>query len=362
MVATHLAGAWEQVRILIVQTAFLGDVVLTLPLIEAVRHRFPEARVDVLTVPANAPLLQDQPGVEAVIAYDKRGTQRGIRGFIRMVRRVRARSYDLVLSPHRSLRSALLLACSGIPQRIGFAQLLTRWAYTATVPRPAIGHEVQRNLQLLAALGPCSVSTAGRLTLQVTPAVCRKARAYFARCGVDQKATVIGLIPGSQWGTKRWPAERFAALIERLAGTLQTHFVLFGGPQDRPISEIITATCSVPVLDLIGQTTLQELPPYLERCTVVVSNDTGPMHIAAALGRPILVLYGPTTAALGFSPYGVPWEEASVPLDCRPCNAHGPQRCPLSHWRCMMDLSVEQVTAGVQRLLHRTVFLGEGPA
>jgi heptosyltransferase-2 len=159
------------------------------------------------------------------------------------------------------------------------------------------------------------------------------------------------MVPGSQWGTKRWPAERFAVLIERLMEAPRTAVVLFGGPQDRPVARAITAACRSPVVDLVGKTTLQELPAYLERCAVVVSNDTGPMHIAAALGKPVLVLYGPTTPALGFAPYGVRWEAASVPLACRPCNAHGPQRCPLAHWRCMLDLSVEQVAAGVRRLL-----------
>ena len=197
------------------------------------------------------------------------------------------------------------------------------------------------------------------MRLHVTPAARQKARAYFANCGVTPEAVVIGLIPGSQWGTKRWPAEYFAALIKHVTSMPQTHVALFGGPQDRPIAEAITAAAGVPVLDLIGQTPLQDLPAYLERCTVVVSNDTGPMHIAAALGKPILVLYGPTTPALGFAPYSVPWEEASVPLDCRPCSAHGPQRCPLLHWRCMLDLSVEQVAAGVQRLLRRVTCSSE---
>jgi heptosyltransferase-2 len=345
--------------VLIVQTAFLGDVVLTLPLIAAVRHRFPHARVDVLTVPAHAPLLQDQPEVAAVIAYDKRGTQRGIRGLLRMVRRVRAQGYDVALAPHRSFRSALLLASSGIPRRIGFARWLTRWAYTAVVPRPAMAHAVEKNLHLLEALGPWPVPTGGHLTLRVTSAARRVASAAFARGGVKQQEPVIGVIPGSQWGTKRWPAERFAALIERLAGLSQARCALFGGTQDRALATAITATCRVPVLDFIGQTSVQELPAYLERCTVVVSNDTGPMHVAAALGKPILVLYGPTVPAQGFTPYGVPWEAASVPLECRPCSAHGPQRCPLLHWRCMLDLSVEQVAAGVQRLLQRATRLYE---
>jgi heptosyltransferase-2 len=348
------------VRILVVQTAFLGDVVLTLPLLEAVRQRFPDARIELLTVPAHALMLQDQPGVEAVLTYDKRGSQRGIRGFVSIARHLRTQRYDVVLSPHRSLRSALLVACSGSARRIGFDRPLTRWAYTATVVRAARAHEIERNLQLLSALGvePASIST--RLLLHVPPERRQKAETYFARCGVAPEAVLVGLIPGSQWGTKRWPAERFAALSERLTRTLQTHVALFGGPQDRALADAITRTCRTPVFDLVGQTPLQDLPAYLERCTVVVSNDTGPMHIAAALDKPILALFGPTTPALGFAPYGVPWEEVSVPLPCRPCHAHGPHRCPLEHWRCMMDISVEQVASGLQRLLAQATVTQKG--
>ena len=125
------------------------------------------------------------------------------------------------------------------------------------------------------------------------------------------------------------------------------------------MAHAITSRCQAPVIDLIGQTPLLELAAYLDCCTVVVSNDTGPMHIAAALNKPIVVLYGPTTPALGFSPYGVTWEEASVALACRPCHAHGPQRCPKSHWRCMLDLSVDQVAAGVQRVMQVAVAKSE---
>lgn len=338
-------------RILIVQTAFLGDVVLTLPLVEALHQQVPGAHIELLTVPAHAPVLRQQDLVDLVMTYDKRGAQRGIRGFLRIVRQLRVRNYDLVLSPHRSLRSALLVACSGSPKRVGFDRVLTRWAYTATVPRPAQAHEVDRNLRLLTALGADPVPLSGCLRLHVDPEARCRAAAYFTRCGVEPEAVVIGLIPGSQWGTKRWPAERFADLVAYVARLPQVHIALFGGAQDRVVAEAIASACRVPVLDLIGQTSLQDLPAYLERCTVVVSNDTGPMHIAAAVGKPIVALFGPTTPALGFAPYGVAWEEVSVSLACRPCHAHGPQRCPLGHWRCMLDMSVEQVAASVQRLL-----------
>jgi heptosyltransferase-2 len=313
----------------------------------------------VLTIPAHAPILQNQPLVNAVLRYDKRGRQKGIRGLLRMMREIRTRGYGLIISPHRSLRSALLVAGSGSPQRVGFRHWLTRWAYTSTVTRPMAGHEVERNHQLMTLLSHTPTDRPGQITLHVEEASRREAEQYFAGQGVKDTDIVVGMIPGSQWGTKRWPAEQFAALIERLSARARTRCVLFGAPTDRPIAEAIVTACAAPVLDLVGKTALAALPAYLVPCTIVVSNDTGPMHVAAALGKPIVTLYGPTTAALGFSPYGVAWEDASVELDCRPCHAHGPQRCPLSHWRCMRELSAEQVADAVQRLLYRTSLAAE---
>ncbi|MCZ6876107.1 MAG: glycosyltransferase family 9 protein, partial [bacterium] len=267
-------------RILIVQTAFLGDVVLTLPLVQALQQYFPDAQIDLLTTPGHAPVLQGQAGLSAVIPYDKRGKQRGIRGFVNIVRILRSRGYDLALSPHRSLRSALLLACCGISQRIGFAHRLTNWAYTDTVPRPASGHQVEKNLQLLAPLTVSSYAPPGPFVMHVAPASRQQAQSILSRHGVEPEHPLVGMIPGSQWGTKRWPTAHFSALIQHLKCRHQVHVALFGGQQDRHLAEAIIAACQTPVIDLIGQTPLQDLAAYLDCCTVVVSNDTGPMHIA----------------------------------------------------------------------------------
>ena len=338
-------------RILIVQTAFLGDVVLTLPLVASVRQWAPQARVEVLTIPANAPIVVGQPGVDDVLTYDKRGGQRGWRGLAQMRRAIRERAYDMVISPHRSWRSALLVAASGSRRRVGFRQWWTRWAYTATAPRPKRGHEVARNHELIKLLDG-DAPEPERFALRVEREARRQAEAAWARAGVGDGEVLVGLLPGSQWGTKRWPAEHFAALIDRLSEWPRTHCALFGAPHERDIADAVAAARQAPVIDLVGQTPLRDLPAYMERCDVVVSNDTGPMHISAALGKPIVTLYGPTTPELGFSPYGVAWEEASVAsLSCRPCHAHGPERCPLSHWRCMRELPPEHVAQAVARLL-----------
>ncbi len=340
-------------RILIVQTAFLGDLVLALPLVAAVRQWAPQARLEVLTIPANASVLEGQPGVDAVLTYDKRGRQRGIRGFLQMARMIRSRAYDVVVSPHRSLRSALLVAASGSGRRLGFRLWWTRWAYTVTAPRPTQGHEVVRNHEL-AKLLDTDMPVPGQLMLQLDAERQEEAAQALAQAGVGKGDVLVGLVPGSQWGTKRWPAEQFAMLIEQITTWPGTHAVLFGAPHDCAIANEVVAACRAPVIDLVGKTSLRELPAYMARCDVVVSNDTGPMHIAAALGKPIVTLYGPTTPALGFSPYGVAWEEVSVAsLSCRPCDAHGPMRCPLSHWRCMRELPPAQVAESVARLLRR---------
>ncbi len=326
-----------------VQTAFLGDVVLTLPLIQQLAADF--GPVDVVVTPAAAPLLAAEPAVRQAISYDKRGADRGLGGFRRVVARLRATGYRRAFLPHRSLRSALLARQAGIADRAGFTDGVARLLYTRTVERPIAGHESAR----LAALAPVPRPVAPPwLALGDTDRE-RVAR-WLAAAGVAEPFVVFA--PGARWATKRWPG--FAGL----ARALHLPVVVIGGPEDRPVGASIAAA-SPAARSAAGDLTLLESAALIERAALVVTNDSVALHLAVALARPVVAVVGPTGPAPGFEP---PTEAglivAHLSLACRPCSRHGHTRCPLGHHRCMTDLTVAQVLEAVRRRLPGVIPMG----
>jgi heptosyltransferase-2 len=324
---------------LVIQTAFLGDVVLTTPLLEALARR--HGPVDVVTTPAAAPLLETHPAVRRVIAYDKRRADRGLRGVLRLARELRASAYAIAYLPHRSLRSAVLARLAGIPRRVGFHD---GWPslYTGSRRRPASGHEIDRLLAL----------ADERPHHQTTPTLGVAAGDHAAADRVLREAGVaapfVALAPGSIWGTKRWPG--YAVLAARLAG--RAAVVALGGPEDAPLGDEIVAaarTAGGSAANACGRLALREAAALIGKAAVLVTNDSAPLHLAAAMGTPIVAIFGPTVPAFGFGPRGprdVVVERTG--LDCRPCSAHGPQTCPLGHHRCMQDIRVEDVVRAIE--------------
>lgn len=324
------------------QTAFLGDVVLTTPLLAVLAET--DGPLDVVTTPAAAPLLETHAAVRRVIPYDKRGTDRGWKGFVALARRLRAERYDLAYLPHRSLRSAALAIVARIPRRIGFRDGW-RWLYTETRPRPAGGHEVER----LLALGPSAAAPPVRPTLGLTAEDGAVAERWLAEAGIT--APFVALAPGSIWGSKRWP--HYAELARRLVG--QARVVLVGGREDEALAQEIRA--AVPqAVSACGALTLRQSAAVIERAAVLVTNDSAPLHFAQAVGTPTVAIFGSTVPAFGFGPRGPRDQVLGVEgLTCRPCSAHGPSRCPLGHHACMQTLPVEDVLRAIERTgaLHR---------
>jgi heptosyltransferase-2 len=328
-------------RILVIQTAFLGDVVLTTGLLDLLAQR--AGPVDVVTTPAALPLVETHPAVRRAIAYDKRGGDRGIGGMLRLAARLREARYARAYLPHRSLRSAMLARLAGIPERIGFAGSPAAWSYTRRIARPAGGHEAERILALAEPAG----GARAQVRLGITAGDRREAGDWLLRHQVPQG--FVAMAPGSIWGTKRWPG------YAELARALDRPVVIVGGADDRALGETIALAAPGRVHLAAGELPLRVSAALLESAAVLVTNDSAPLHFASAAGTPVVAIFGPTVPGFGFGPRGA--RDRIVELDglaCRPCSSHGPEVCPLGHHRCMRELSVARVMEAVEAVSHKS--------
>ena len=320
--------------VLVIQTAFLGDVILTTPLLAALARR--HGPVDLITTPAAAVLVETHPAVRAVIRYDKRGRDRGFTGFFRLVKALRRRGYHRAYLPHRSWRTGALAWLAGISERIGFSDGSTL-LYTTVVDRPPAGHEVER---LLALADPgeeppvaIALGAADRL----------EAESWLGAHGISGE--FIALAPGSIWGTKRWP------YYGELAQRLDQPVIVLGGKEDRALGEEIVAASSGRAKNAAGELSLRGSAALIAKARLLITNDSAPLHMATAVGTPIVAIFGPTLPSFGFGPRGP--QDRIVEhhhLACRPCSSHGPAVCPLGHHRCMRELGVEVVIEAIERL------------
>jgi heptosyltransferase-2 len=317
---------------LVIQTSFLGDTVLTTPLLVQLANRGP---VDVVTTPASAALLANHPAVRTVIPYDKRGKERGLRGLFRLARRLRGTGYDLALLAQGSWRSAALAFLAGIPSRVGFDTSAGKLLYTVRVPYRDDLHHAARLLMLARPNG--REPTAAELRPSLAPGDADRAAvdALLARHGVKAGARLAALAPGSVWATKRWP------YYPELARLLAPHarIVVVGGAGDAPLASAIVAAAPA-AIDATGGLSLLASAELIGRCGVAVTNDSAPLHLASAMGTPTVAIFGSTVPEFGFGPLA---PRASVVerdnLHCRPCSRHGLPRCPLGHHRCMRDIA-----------------------
>ncbi len=320
---------------LVIQTAFLGDVVLTTPLLSALAAD--HGPVDVVTTPIAAPLLETHPAVRTVIPYDKRGRDRGWAGVRSLAGRLKAEQYERAYLPHRSLRTAALALLARIPSRIGFSG---GWSflYTEARPKPSVGHESDR-LLALANEAP-----------GVYPPQLRPTAADEQAAAALIEGAFIALAPGSIWGSKRWPY--YPELAARLAADIGV--VVVGGQDDVELGdEIVRAVrpSGHQAVNACGTLTLRQSAALIGRAAALVTNDSAPLHLATAMGTPIVALFGPTVTEFGFGPLRVGDVALGVDaLQCRPCSSHGPPQCPLGHHRCLRELTVAAVIAAIEEL------------
>lgn len=340
-------------NILVIQTAFIGDAVLTLPLIQIIRKKYPASKVDIVVTPRSKDLFANHPDIREAIAFDKRGKDRGLSGLLRLVKHLQARSYDLALVPHRSLRSAVLAFLVGAPQRIGFNRSTGRFLMTGTARYRKDLHEIDRNLSLLDAL-PIGAWRPELPRLYPSEADRKKVDRLLIELEIGHPEKLVAIAPGTIWNTKRWPKERFASLAVNFddAGL---EVMLIGGEDDESLcNEIRTLSGSSRVYDTSGTLSLLQSAELIRRCKLLVCNDSAPMHFATAVGTPVLAIFGATVPSFGFGPTG-PFDAVveTQGLKCRPCSIHGGDKCPIKTFDCMNNISHDRVFRSAMEIMSK---------
>ncbi len=335
-------------KILIIQTAFLGDVILSTPLIKVTRGLFPHSFISFLLIPETRRVLENNPHLDQVLVYDKR-KKRGIASFIHTLSKIKEGNFDLALVPHRSLRSALLAYLSRIPERIGFDKSAGSFLLTRKVTYRSDIHEVDRNLSLLS---DCGSDLENRTPeLFPSPDDFAHVRKLLENSGVGGDDRLVAVAPGSVWATKRWLPEGFAKVSQLLMERSGIRVVFLGSEEDRPLCEEIAGLMPARPIILAGETDILQTAAAVSLCKALVSNDSAPVHIASAVKTPVVAIFGSTVPGFGFAPYGVSHAAVEKEIYCRPCGIHGKRRCPEKHFRCMKDITPGEVFQAVASLL-----------
>lgn len=328
-------------QILIIKLRAIGDVVLSTVVLKNLRNAFPEAKIDFLTEGPCRDVVEGNPHVHSIITFNARD-ENGLH----LIRNIRKRRYDLVIDLFGNPRSALVTLFSGAKYRVGYRFGWRKYCYNIVVsPRGGEVHNTEFNLDALRAISvPVSDKSPQFFVGKEDHEFAEK---IFHESDIGDEL-IIAINPTGGWYTKRWPKAHFARLADQLVGQLKANVLILWGPGERENAEEIQKLMNAHAV-LIPSTTLKQLAAILSRCTLIVTNDGGPMHIAAALGIPMVAIFGPTNPHLQ-GPVGtqsVIVQKAG--LDCLGCNL---TKCPIGN-PCMEQLSVDEVFRKVELLLKK---------
>lgn len=329
-------------KILVRGTNWIGDAVMTTPALMALRAGCPEAEIVLLVNPLVAPLFENHPAIDRVLVYARKGKHQGIRGFSRMVRELRMENFDVALLLQNAIEAALLAFAARIPCRVGYPTDARRLLLSDPVqltPADKTLHHTEYYLTLLRRLN--FDVPAAKLCLHVTPAELNWAQAIL---GSDN---VIAMNPGAAYGSaKRWFPERFAAVGDTLSQRYGATILLTGGPGEREIGEDIAAFMQCDCINMVGKTSVRQMMALLASSRLLITNDSGPMHVAAAFDIPIVAVFG-STDHITTCPASEKVKIVRKEVNCAPCLL---RQCPTDH-RCMKNITSNDVTAAAIELL-----------
>ncbi len=332
-------------NILVIQTAFLGDAVLTLPLIQEIAKSYPGSAVDVVSTPVTEELFEASPFVHKVFPLDKKRKQKRISSTIPFANVLREYGYDIVFSPHRSFRSAVIVNRIKAPRSVGFSNAEWKGTYSEIVQYRLDFHEVQRNLSLL------NKDYGERWRIRPIVEIKEKSKEKVNRFleGINFNS-LAAVAPGAVWATKKYPEEYYREIIRYLVEEDLT-VLMIGGAEDEKYCEKFTEINTDKIFNAAGKFSVVESIELLSHCKFIVSNDSAPTHLGQAAGIKTLTIYVSTIPGFGFYPYlpgsaYLSYDE----LDCKPCGIHGKKECPLGTLECGYALKPETVIQKIKEM------------
>jgi len=321
---------------------WIGDAVMTLPAIGTIREYFPAAEISILANPLVAPVFANHPWVDRVITFDENGAHNGVAGRLRLAGELRKHAFDLAIILPNSLNAALVPWLAGIPVRLGKTGDGRTLLLTHRFPRslqPAGVHQSHNYLAILKFFG-ISGGTKTQLLI-TTEAEDAAIAARLCEKGITESDFVLGINPGATYGAaKRWYPERFVTVAHALATAWGAKVVITGGPGETAIAADIEHGMAGNCLNLAGRTSVRELLSVVKRCNFFITNDSGPMHLAAAFGVPLVAIFGSTDHATTY-PLAAKALVVRESVDCAPCMK---RECPTDHI-CMKAVKAETVIA-----------------
>ena len=329
----------RKIKILIIHTAFIGDIVLSTPLVHKIKDTYPDCKLSYLTTPAGESILRNNVYIDDVIVYDKKGIDKGLLGLFFVIKKLRKEKYDIVIVPHRYLRSTIIARTTGAKDRRGYDIASGSFFYTQKIKYDRTKHEVEKLLSFIHE-GP-----AQRYEIELFPSDDDARRTIsLMKKYINRKIIVIA--PGSKWFTKQWPISYFNQVIDHLKARKDVVIVIVGGREEKNL-DIIKG---YDIVDWRGETSLLELSALLSKSTILLTNDSAPIHIGSAYADlKILAIFGPTVKEFGF----FPWSKNSKvyetnSLSCRPCSIHGGSKCPKNDFKCMLNIHPDSIIKDIE--------------
>lgn len=330
-------------RILLIRLSSLGDVVLTTPAIRAVRAHFPDAYIAMLVAKQSAEVLRENPHLDEIITFDRLAKDKDTGEMLRIIRRLRERKFTRAIDLQRKFRTEVLMYCSGAAERVGKGRLCT-----VRVQEQGSKHATAHYFDLLHAIGIPAEDQ--RLELFLSESERADAATRLDTAGVSDVGLKVGFFPGAGWKLREWMPERFAAIGDKLVERFNADVLIFGGQKETKLVQTVANLMKAPAIPFAGDLQIRQLAACIEKCDLFLTNDTGPMHIAAAVGTPTVSLFGPGNH-IRFQPLGTIHQMIRHDVPCSPCKQFT-DKCKDNI--CMKGISVDEVWESVSRALAKT--------